>query len=140
MHKRTRLSVLLCSGVGFAIAVAIALGIVSSAVLMSRAVAMDREELRNVNPLIRKWFEQMRSPQGKPCCSYADGFRTEYDMKENHYWIPIDKVWHPVPPEVVIYDQGNPFAEAVVWYNPILVNGQPSGNYDILCFVPGGGS
>ena len=136
MHKRTCLSTLLCTGVGLAVA----LGIAVSAVFMSTTTAMDREELRAGPPHVRKWFEQMRSPQGKPCCSYADGHRTEFDMKENRYWIPINEVWHPVPPDVVIYDQGNPFSEAVVWYNPILVNGQPSGNYDILCFVPGGGS
>lgn len=101
---------------------------------------MEREELRNVPPHIRKWFESQRSPAGKPCCSYADGHRTEYDMKENRYWVPINQVWTPVPPEVVIYDQGNPFAEAVVWYNPVIQNGQPTGDHDIICFVPGGGS
>jgi hypothetical protein len=137
MHNgRSRLAIFLCTSVGLAVA----LGIAITAVLMSMAVAMDREELRSGPPHVRKWFEQMRSPQGKPCCSYADGHRTEYDMKENRYWIPINETWIPVPPEVVIHDQGNPFSEAVVWYNPILVNGQPSGNYDILCFVPGGGS
>lgn len=117
-----------------------ALGFTTTAALISKTVAMDRDELRNVDPKIRKWFEQMRSPQGKPCCSYADGHRTEYDMKENRYWIPINQVWTPIPPEVVIYDQGNPFQEAVVWYNPIVKNGQPTGEHEILCFVPGSGS
>ena len=137
MHnRRTFLKSLLSTG---AMSVG-ALGLATGASFVSMAVAMDREELRDSPPHVRRWFEQMRSPQGRPCCSYADGFRTEYDMKENRYWIPIENVWHPVPPEVVIYDQGNPFAQAVVWYNPILVDGKPSGNYNILCFVPGGGS
>ena len=119
---------------GVAIAVSLA------AVMAGKVVAMDREELRNVPPQIRNWFESMKSPTGKLCCSYADGHRTEYDMRENSYWVPINQVWTPIPPEVVIYDKGNPFSEAVVWYNPILVNGQPTGEHKILCFVPGGGS
>ena len=120
--------------------IAFALGIGSSAGLVSTAAPVDPEELRNVNPKIRKWFEEMKSPQGKLCCSYADGHRTEYDMRENQYWIPINEVWTPVPPDVVILDQGNPFMEAVAWYNPILENGKPTGQHKILCFVPGGGS
>lgn len=137
MHnRRTFVTTFLCAGS----AIALALGIGISAVLVSTTIAMDREELRNVNPQVRRWFEEMRSPQGKLCCSYADGHRTDYDMKENQYWVPINDVWTPVPPEVVIYDQGNPFTEAVVWYNPTFVDGRPSGSYKILCFVPGGGS
>ncbi len=31
---------------------------------------------------IRAWFENMRSPNGIMCCSYADGHRTGYDMRE----------------------------------------------------------
>lgn len=119
---------------GVAIAVSLA------AASAGKVVAMDRDELRNVPPQIRNWFESMKSPTGKLCCSYADGHRTEYDMRENNYWVPINQVWTPIPPEVVIYDQGNPFSEAVVWYNPVLVNGQPTGEHKILCFVPGGGS
>jgi len=112
----------------------------AAAFLASKVGAMDRDELRNVPPQIRQWFESMKSPSGKLCCSYADGHRTEYDMRNNNYWVPINQVWTPVPPEVVIYDKGNPFSEAVVWYNPIYENGQPTGEHKILCFVPGGGS
>ena len=111
-----------------------------AAAVFGAAQAMDREELRDVPPHIRLWFESMRSPTGKPCCSYADGHRTEYDMRQNQYWVPINEVWTAVPPEVVIYDQGNPFSEAVIWYNPVYKNGQPTGEHHILCFVPGGGS
>jgi len=118
----------------------VAITITLAAVLIGGAWAMEREELRNVPPQVRNWFESMKSPSGKLCCSYADGHRTEYDMRENFYWVPINQVWTQIPPEVVIYDQGNPFSEAVVWYNPILENGQPTGQHKILCFVPGGGS
>lgn len=118
----------------------VGLAVILAAVMVGAAMAMDRDELRNVPPHIRQWFESMRSPIGKPCCSYADGHRTEYDMRENKYWVPINQVWMPVPPDAVINDKGNPFAEAVVWYNPVYIDGQPTGGYDIICFVPGGGS
>jgi hypothetical protein len=118
----------------------VAIVVSMAAFISGKVAAMDREELRNVPPQVRNWFETMRSPSGKLCCSYADGHRTEYDMRENAYWVPINEVWTPIPPEVVIYDQGNPFSEAVVWYNPIIENGKPTGQHKILCFVPGGGS
>ena len=118
----------------------VAIVVALTGVFGGKVFAMDREELRNVPPQIRHWFESMKSPTGKLCCSYADGHRTEYDMRENSYWVPINQIWTPIPPEVVIYDKGNPFSEAVVWYNTILVNGQPTGEHKILCFVPGGGS
>ena len=82
----------------------VAIVVALAAVLAGKVVAMDREELRNVPPQIRNWFESMKSPTGKLCCSYADGHRTEYDMRENYYWVPINQVWTPIPPEVVIYD------------------------------------
>src|SRR6516162_9118560 len=63
------------------------------------ASAMDRPELKDVPPAIRDWFESMVSPSGKPCCSYADGHRTEFEIRGNEYWVPIKEVWTPVPPE-----------------------------------------
>jgi tripartite-type tricarboxylate transporter receptor subunit TctC len=35
---------------------------------------------------VREWFEHLRSPNGEPCCSYADGHRTGYDMRQG--WQP----------------------------------------------------
>ena len=102
--------------------------------------AMDRSELKDVPPSIRQWFESMMSPSGKPCCSYADGHRTEYEIRENTYWVPIGSVWMPVPPEAVIEDKGNPFAEAVVWYSPVIVDRKWTGQQKIICFVPGSGA
>ena len=104
------------------------------------ASAMDRPELKDVPPAIRDWFESMVSPSGKPCCSYADGHRTEFEIRDNEYWVPIKEVWTPVPPEAVLIDKGNPFAEAVVWYSPLIENKKWSGRYKIICFVPGSGA
>jgi len=100
------------------------------------ALAMDREEFKNVPPHIRQWFENMRSPGGTPCCSYADGHRTEYETRGNQYWVPIHGTWHPVPSETVILDKSNPIGEAVVWYAPLIERGKWTGKWKIICFVP----
>jgi hypothetical protein len=77
------------------------------------AAAMDRGQFNNVPPAIREWFENMRSPKGILCCSYADGHRTGYDIRQGQYWVPIDGDWYPVPPEAVIKTE-NPVGEAIV--------------------------
>jgi hypothetical protein len=114
-----------------------ALTVVTALSLIGHAGAMDRAELKDVSPSVRQWFESMVSPSGKPCCSYADGHRTEYEIRENAYWVLIDSVWTAVPPEAVIMDKGNPFPEAVVWYSPVIEDGKWTGRQKIICFVPG---
>ena len=103
------------------------------------AGAMDRGQFQNVPPEIREWFENMRSPNGISCCSYADGHRTGYDIRQGQYWVPIDGDWCPVPPEAVIKTE-NPVGEAIVWYlwqSPD--SGLPHSElYKIICFVPSG--
>jgi hypothetical protein len=103
------------------------------------AAAMDRGQFKNVPPEIRYWFENMRSPKGIACCSYADGHRTGYDIRQGQYWVPIGGEWYPVPPEAVIKTE-NPVGEAIVWY---LLQSPDSGLprselYKIICFVPSG--
>jgi hypothetical protein len=41
--------------------------------------------------------KNMRSPKGILCCSYADGHRTGYDIRQGQYWVPIEGEWYPVP-------------------------------------------
>ena len=100
--------------------------------------AMDRGQFQNVPPEIRYWFENMRTPKGIACCSYADGHRTGYDIRQGQYWVPIEGEWYPVPPEAVIKTE-NLVGEAIVWY---LHQAGPEGNlprsewYKIICFVP----
>jgi hypothetical protein len=108
--------------------------------LKDHAGAMDRAELKDVPASIRQWFESMMSPSGKPCCSYADGHRTGYEIRGHTYWVQIDAVWTSVPREAVIFDKGNPFAEAVVWYSPAIEGGKWTGRWKIICFVPGSGA
>jgi hypothetical protein len=96
--------------------------------------AFDSEKYQGVDPNISKWFQDQHSPTGVPCCSVADGHRTDYDMRpDNHYWVPIEGEWQQVPSEAVIYNSGNPVGEAIVWYVKV------KSGYNIRCFVPGGG-
>lgn len=97
------------------------------------AGAFDNGQYRDVPQHIRDWFKGVKSPGGVPCCDISDGHRTDYDMRDNQYWVPIDGQWMPVPPESVVYDSGNPVGSAVVWY--IKSGSTPH----IRCFVPGGG-
>ncbi len=55
------------------------------------AAAMDRGEFNSVKPNLRQWFQNMRSPKGLVCCSEADGHRTQYDLRQGQYWVPIDE-------------------------------------------------
>ncbi len=116
--------------------------LVFCAVSATAAAAMDRGEFANVRPEVRQWFEHMRSPKGQVCCAYADGHRTGYDMRQGHYWVPIDGKWYPVPPKAII-KIANPVGEAIVWYLPNFLPGFedifPGDKFEIICFVPSDG-
>jgi hypothetical protein len=71
--------------------------LVFCAVSVTAATAMDRGQFANVPLEVRKWFEHLRSPNGVPCCSYADGHRTGYDMRQGQFWVPIEGEWYPIP-------------------------------------------
>jgi hypothetical protein len=102
--------------------------------LCSPVLAHDNGQFGNVPDNVRAWFKAMKSPQGVPCCDIADGHRTDYDMREDKYWVPINGKWVPVPPDAVLKDTSNPTGDAVVWYT--IFNGTAY----IRCFVPGGGA
>ncbi len=110
---------------------ALALGIFAAS-----AAAMKRNDFTNASPVIRDWFRSMTSPTGKLCCSEADGHRTNYEMRGNQYWVPIDGEWNPVPPTAIIRGTRSPFGDAVVWYRPEFNYEVPTGRWDIVCFVP----
>jgi hypothetical protein len=100
---------------------------------------MDRGQFANVPLEVREWFEHLQSPNGVPCCSYADGHRTGYDTRQDQYWVPIEGEWYPVPPEAVV-KTANPVGEAIVWYQNLSEYNDgvvsTDSKYRILCFVP----
>jgi hypothetical protein len=102
--------------------------------LCTRAWAFDNGQYDKVAPEIRAWFKSVKSPSGVPCCDIADGHRTDYDMRENKYWVPINGEWTVVPPEALVKDSGNPTGDAIVWYTTL------NGTVYIRCFIPGGGA
>jgi hypothetical protein len=80
------------------------------------AVAMDGGRFANEPDEIRGWFKNAKAPNGGACCDEADGHRTEYELRENHYWVLIEGAWVVVPAQAVIHNEPNPVGEAVVWY------------------------
>ena len=109
---------------------------VASVMLASASVcagvrAKDNGQFENVPDDVRKWFKSVISPKGIPCCDVSDGHRTDYDMREVSFWVPIEGDWMQVPESAVIRDAGNPVGEAVVWYV------RHRGAIIISCFVPG---
>jgi hypothetical protein len=98
------------------------------------AVAHDNGQFGDVPPQVREWFHNVRSANGIPCCDIADGHRTDFDMRKDLYWVPVNGTWLPVPPEAVLKNSGNPTDGAIVWYS--IYGGQVI----IRCFVPGGGA
>jgi hypothetical protein len=98
------------------------------------AQATDQGQFENIPDNIRSWFKSVKSPKGVPCCDISDGHRTDYDMRDGSYWVPIEGQWTQVPDGAVILDAGNPVGEAIVWYV------HHRGSIVISCFVPGGGA
>ena len=98
--------------------------------LTGAALAFDNGQYDNVPPDIRAWFKGITAPNGVPCCDMSDGHRTEYDVRNGAYWVPIEGEWVAVPERAVIRDRGNPVGQAVVWY------ARHGGSIIISCFVP----
>lgn len=98
----------------------------------AEARAVDRGQYGDVPEEIRSWFKSVRSPHGVPCCDISDGHRTDYDMREDAYWVPIDGTWMQVPKEALVQHAANPTGGAVVWYTKY------GERIIIRCFVPGG--
>jgi hypothetical protein len=98
--------------------------------LASTALAFDNGQYDDVSPDIRNWFRNVLAPNGLPCCDIADGHRTDYDVRDGTYWVPIDGEWVPVPEHAVLRNVANPVGQAVVWYV------HRDGRVVIRCFVP----
>ena len=80
------------------------------------ALAFDNGQYQNVPADIRTWLRGVIVLNGVPCCDISDGHRTEYDLREGAYWVPIEGQWMQVPAHAIIRDRGNPVGEAVMSY------------------------
>lgn len=105
--------------------------------LTTSAFGFDNGQYQNVDPKIRKWFKELRSPSNIPCCDIADGHMTTWrpsQVNGYEYEAYIEEQWVPVPPEVVIRGIPNPTGSAVVWYIKL------SEIIQIRCFILGDAS
>jgi len=71
--------------------------------------------------------------------------RTTWRGKDGGYEVQIEGAWVPVPPEVILYNSGNPTGEAIVFYRLEWDIGRDGlysaiGHPIIRCFVPGDGA
>jgi hypothetical protein len=96
--------------------------------LLLPLVAYARDDGRYADNPLKPWFDSLKSKNGF-CCSEADGAPTEYDLREDQYWVPIDGVWTAVPQEAVITEP-NKLGRAMLW----LTNQRK-----IRCFLPASG-
>src|SRR5215471_14751659 len=68
----------------------------------SAALAFDNGQYNDVSPDIRAWFRNILAPNGVPCCDISDGHRTDYDVRNGAYWVPIEGEWMLVPERAII--------------------------------------
>jgi hypothetical protein len=90
-----------------------------------------RDDGRYAQSPLKGWFDSLKSQKGF-CCSVADGEDTEYDMRADGYWAPIDGTWQRVPEEAVIKEP-NKAGRAMKWL--FMENGEKK----FRCFLPAGG-
>ena len=108
--------------------------LVASALALCLTAAREgyaRDNGRYAQSPLKPWFDSLKSRK-RPCCSDADGEETEYEMRGDNYWAPIEGVWQPVPSEAVITEP-NKVGRAMKWI--YLENGEKR----FRCFLPAGG-
>lgn len=104
---------------------------VSLAVLLLVAPAAARDDGRYAQSPLKGWFDSLHSAKGY-CCSDADGVETTYEIRNGHYWAPIDGVLTEVPDAAVITEP-NRYGRPMEW---LYFEG---GVRTFRCFIPGAG-
>ena len=98
--------------------------------------AFARDDGRYANELLKNWFDNLTSSNGK-CCSFADGFSVsdvDWDTEDGHYRVLLHGEWINVPNSSVVTEP-NRYGPAVVW--PYM---DSNGTIYIRCFLPGAGA
>ena len=93
--------------------------------LFTTLIAQARDNGQYTNNPLKSWFDSLKSKKGF-CCSDADGHLTDYQMRENQYWVPINGTWTAVPDDAVITEP-NKLGRAMLWLTP---------DHEIRCFIP----
>src|SRR5215470_5430584 len=101
------------SRTSFAIRVICAAMLAAPALYCGTSAVRAKDDGRYAQSPLKPWFDSLKSKKGF-CCSVADGQETEYEMRDNHYWAPIDGVWQPVPDEALITEP-NKVGRAMKW-------------------------
>ncbi len=97
-------------------------------IMLMSPLAQARDDGRYADSPLKPWFDSLKSKKGF-CCSDADGKATEWDMRKDHYWVPVNGVWTEVPEDAVI-TVPNKVGRAMLWLTP---------DQKIRCFIPGSG-
>ena len=95
------------------------------------SVVQARDDGRYAQSPLKPWFDSLKSQKGF-CCSVSDGEDTEYEMRSEGYWAPIDGIWQRVPDEAVIKEP-NKVGRAMKWI--YMENGEKK----FRCFLPASG-
>ena len=103
--------------------------IILALLLFLTVPALARDDGRYANSPLKGWFESLRSQKGY-CCAEADGRETEFDMRDNRYWVPVNGVWTAVPDEALITEP-NKLGRPMLWLDQLD---------RIRCFIPGSGT
>lgn len=106
--------------IGIAVVVVVLLG------LWWTAVAHGHDSAR---PELDKWFASLRNKNKYLCCDQREAKETEYDMRGNHYWVPVNGTWTEVP-DAAVLKEPNKFGRPLLWLTAHGV---------IRCFMPGPG-
>ena len=73
--------------------------------LFSPTLARDNGQWKDIDPKVRQWFREQKSPQtGGYCCNESDGTYAEEEIREGHYWTRFEQSngkWIPVPTKLL---------------------------------------
>jgi hypothetical protein len=94
-------------------------------------------------PAEREWFHSLRTPDGRlSCCDISD-CREIADEREGangqlEVFVRQEQQWMEVPASAVLHGKNNIIGRPIVCY--ISRPGHRSGNFMVLCYVPGFGA
>ncbi|MGY8668834.1 hypothetical protein Q3C01_41620 [Bradyrhizobium sp. UFLA05-109] len=112
------------------------LTVILSLVMLASNSALARDpdgKYAQADPEMHRWFQQLKSEEGKPCCALSDGNTlrdTDWRTRDGHYQVFMDDEWVDVP-NAALVTAPNRFGQTVVW--PYHEDGHPF----VRCFMPG---